>query len=130
MAQTILCDFEGCGREHDLIVSVHENGDTAAWCYEHMAFYCQAYLAQWEEANPPQDVAEPEPEQSADAGPAPEPEQEPPAGDDNGVPVTYPQAPDPGVTEVVKRGTSPSRRRHEAKRREKERAAADASQAD
>lgn len=146
MAQTIMCDFDGCEAEHDLIVSLHANGDTSAFCFEHMVLFCQSYIAQWEEANPPAPPVgddEPEPE------PAPAPaelaellelpgtveperdyfaepygsrpgetgellEREPEAG----------QAPDPGVAQVVKRGTSPSRRAHEARRREKARQSA------
>lgn len=168
MAQTIMCDFDGCEAEHDLIVSLHTNGDTSAFCFEHMVLFCQSYIAQWEEANPPAPPVEddePEPE------PAPAPaelaellelpgaveperdyfaepygsrpgetgellEREPAAGqldrddanwmDDVHGPAdpNPPVEPDPGVAQVVKRGTSPSRRAHEARRREKARQSA------
>lgn len=125
MAQTIWCDFEGCDQEHDLIVSVHQNGDTAAWCYAHFAFYCRAYLAEWDDLNPPtppddDDDAPSVADQIAAGGQAAI------SAELDRMEAEHPVIePDPGTAQVVKRGTSPSRRRHEAKRREKARQEAD-----
>lgn len=42
MAQTILCDYTGCGELADVIVSNLENGETVAWCGPH---YIEAAIA-------------------------------------------------------------------------------------
>ena len=145
MAQPIYCDWEGCDEPADVMVSQLANGDTLAWCNPHWG---QVLLAMAAELEPGQELPGPAARQesdeddgrdrddedaddaeaiarleatgrarTADSTPdgseAPQEESAPPAG------AQEPVEP----TNVVARGTSRSRRRHEAKKRDKARAA-------
>ena len=137
MAQTIHCDSEGCvdsegmPTEANWLVSRQDAGETLAWCDAHYVELCRAVVAQVDSAS-----AEPAPA-------AAEPPQEPDEDEDDTdalarlQAVTAPASADPGAIDeqaggdpppvadppatsaepanVVRRGTSRSRRAHQAK---------------
>jgi hypothetical protein len=143
MAQTIYCDNGDAHPDgpppHDWLVSQAASGETMAWCNACYVLLCRAVVAD-ADAQAPQ--PEPEPE------PAPEPDADDEDGDDaeaiarleaagqartaadSAEGSTPPDAPSgapgpadeaPAGPRVVKRGTSPSRKAHEARKRRKAR---------
>jgi hypothetical protein len=141
MAQPIYCDFEGCDDAAALLVSRLADGETLAWCEPHWGAFLAA-TAQAAGLVEPTDQAPAEPDtgdkdrpdaddedqQDQDALRRLEAASAPRTAEGTRVEESAGQgsseAPGPAgdatdPAQVVRRGTSRSRRRHEAKLREK-----------